>query len=88
MKINHEKFVVEWQKANSVKQVAEAMGMSYAKAANTAWRLREKGVALKLFQPGGWQSDRQRVDWEKLKSLAASHEPEQLTLPLDTHTQV
>ena len=63
---DHEKFVRIWQKADSLKEVAEKYGTTPEGASSTAHNLRGKGVKLKDFR-----SSRGRTDYKKLVALAA-----------------
>lgn len=60
-----EKFVRVWQKSDTAKEVAEALGISEVYARTRASQLRARGVPLKMMKPH-WD----KVDVEALTKLA------------------
>ena len=61
----YEEFVVVWQNAFNVSEVAAHFGISKQTTLNTACNLRKKGVPLKKQ----WGS-KQRIDYDRLTELA------------------
>jgi biotin operon repressor len=66
---DYEKFVLLWEKATSVQEVADAMGITRDNAATRASNLRRRGVALKhmvQMQP--------KINVERLNDLIVNKE--------------
>jgi biotin operon repressor len=66
---DYEKFVLLWEKATSVQEVADAMGITRDNAATRASNLRRRGVALKhmaQMQP--------KINVERLNELIVNKE--------------
>ena len=66
MKVSTEDFIVIWQHAASVKDVAKETGLSYHACIHKACILRKHGVPLKLRRRGKRSAD----EWARLADLA------------------
>lgn len=60
--IEHQQFVMIWQKSKTLNDFLQATSIDRRQATNTAYYLRKKGVALKYFP-------RQRKDWSEMIEL-------------------
>lgn len=68
LRLTPAQFIMVWQAATSVKEVAEKTGSKVGSCSGKAKYYRKKGVPLKLFPKG--RRTKQTLDWAALTKLA------------------